>query len=115
MNASVSGQLIANVPIAISCYPGPLQDVATCAYVDTQSTSQAFQTTNPIGLSYPDDSCPPVNATAGQTPGHCSIGTSPQYTVDATTPGHVAAGINLARDHNIRLVAEDTGHDILGR
>jgi hypothetical protein len=112
----LSGKLILNNPVAVSCYPGPLQDATTCAAVDAQWTEATFQSNNPVGLSYPIDlACYPVNATAGQTPGTCSIGDVPRYTVNATELGDVAAGILFAKKHNIRLVIKDTGHDILGR
>jgi hypothetical protein len=87
-----------------------------CASIDAQWTNSAFQSNNPVGLSYPVDiACYPVNASAGQTPGTCSIGDLPRYTVNATTPEDVAAGILFARKFNIRLVVKDTGHDLLGR
>jgi hypothetical protein len=67
-------------------------------------------------LSYPVElSCPPVNAAAGEAPGTCSIGDLPRYTVNATRPEDIAAAILFAKEHNIRLVIKDTGHDILGR
>ncbi|KAL8818848.1 MAG: hypothetical protein Q9191_007852, partial [Dirinaria sp. TL-2023a] len=115
LNASVSGNLIADTPIAASCYPGPFQSASACHLVDTLWTNQAFQASNPIGLSYPDDSCPPVNVSAGQKPGECSIGTSPRYTVNATTPDLVSKTIRFAGEKNVRLVVKNTGHDILGR
>ncbi|KAF7514284.1 hypothetical protein GJ744_000054 [Endocarpon pusillum] len=60
-------------------------------------------------------SCPPLNASAGEIPGTCLIGDLPRYTVNATRPEHISAGILFAQEHNIRLVIKDTGHDILGR
>lgn len=35
--------------------------------------------------------------------------------ITATTIGHIQAGINFARENNIRLVIRNTGHDFLGR
>ena len=115
-NTSLSGKLILNTPLAIACYPGPQQDATACAAIDTQWSNASFQSNYPVGLSYPVDlSCPPVNASAGETPGTCSIGDLPRYTVNATEPEDVAAAILFAKKHNIRLVIKDTGHDILGR
>ena len=37
------------------------------------------------------------------------------YVVKATSAEHVAAGVNFARNHNIRLNVKGTGHDYLGR
>lgn len=112
----MGGQLIATLPLAISCYPGPYQNAAQCAIVDQGWTNASFQADSPVGLSYPIDvTCPPVNALAGQHAGTCTIGTSPRYAVNATSVQHVAAGVIFAKDHNVRLVIKDTGHDILGR
>lgn len=116
LNASVSGKLISNTPPAIVCYPGLHQDMKACATIDAQWTNATFQSNNPVGLSYPVEiSCPPVNTSAGQTPGTCSIGDLPRYTVNATELEDIAAAILFAKMHDIRLVIKDTGHDILGR
>ena len=116
LNATVSGNLISNTPPAIVCYPGLHQDAKACAAINAQWTNATFQSTNPVGLSYPVDlSCPPVNISAHETPGTCSIGHLPRYTVNATTPEEIAVAILFAKNHNIRLVIKDTGHDILGR
>jgi FAD/FMN-containing dehydrogenase len=116
LNTTVGGQLIASVPIAISCYPGPLQNAAQCEAVDEGWTSPYFQELYPLGLSYPiNATCPPVNATAGEVPGTCTLGDNPVYAVNATSNAHVVAAINFAKKNNVRLVIKDTGHDILGR
>ena len=116
LNSTVGGRLISNVPIAISCYPGPQQNAAQCESVDEQWTNPLYQATNPIGLSFPTDlTCPPVNLTAGQTPGTCTLGSNPVYAVDATKPSDVQAAVLFAKATNVRLVIKDTGHDLLGR
>ncbi|TVY64367.1 FAD-linked oxidoreductase hmp9 [Lachnellula suecica] len=114
LNSSVSGKLIQNSPPAISCYPGPQQNDATCAAITTELTNSTFVANDPVALDYPvDDGCPvPL---AGQPLGNCSLGGIPVYTVNATCPEDVALAIDFARNHNIRLVVRNTGHDILGR
>ena len=112
----MAGNLIATTPIAVSCYPGSAQNAATCASVDAQWSSADFQANNPVGLSYPiNTTCPPINVTAGETPGSCTIGTNPRYAVNATSPAYISAAIKFAKKYNVRLVIKDTGHDILGR
>lgn len=116
LNSSVSGQLIATQPLAIPCYPGPAHNQAQCALVDQQWTNASFQSSSPVGLSYPINiTCPPVNVTAGQVPGTCNIGTNPRYAVNATSAKQVSAAVTFAKKHNVRLVIKNTGHDILGR
>lgn len=110
----MSGKLILNTPPAAPCYPGSDQNAAECANVDAQWTNSTFQSLQPIGFDYPlDNSCPPVPA--GQTAGTCTLGQAPVYTVNASEPEDIAAGIVFAQKNNIRLVVRNTGHDILGK
>ena len=116
LNTTVSGSLIKTTPIAISCYPGPAQNAAQCQSVDNSFSDPYFQASQPLGLSYPTNlTCPPINATAGQSPGTCTIGTNPVYAVNAVNNFQVAATVVFAELFNIRLVIKTTGHDILGR
>ena len=132
-NDSLGGKLIADVPPAIVCYPGPDFDAQACATVGVELTNQSFVEDNPIALSYPTSSCPPVNLKAnscsigytGSAPcstantsapvGTCSIGDQPRFTVNATEACDVESAIIFAKQHNIRLVVRNTGHDILRR
>jgi hypothetical protein len=69
-----------------------------------------------VGYSYPiDDACPVLDVSSGKTPGKCELGPAPVYTINATEPEQVAAGIAFAQNKNIRLVIRNTGHDILGK
>lgn len=45
----------------------------------------------------------------------CGLGDSPVYAVNASTPEDVVAGVNFARERNLRLVVKMSGHDMLGR
>ncbi|KAL8889085.1 MAG: hypothetical protein Q9215_003584 [Flavoplaca cf. flavocitrina] len=116
LNSTVAGKLIQNVQPAAVCYHGPYQDPVRCDYVNSQWRSQDFQSTAPIGLSYPTDSCPVLNLTAGQQPPHdCTLGDQPVYTINATEANQVTTGIRFAKRYNLRLVIRDTGHDLLRR
>ncbi|KAL8829070.1 MAG: hypothetical protein Q9170_006324, partial [Blastenia crenularia] len=116
LNASLSGNLIQNIQPAAPCYLGPYQNATLCEYVDSQWTSEAFQASTAIGLSYPTESCPVLNLTAGERPAQeCTLGDQPVYTVNATSIGDVVAGVRFAGRHNVRLVVRDTGHDLLRR
>lgn len=69
-----------------------------------------------MGYIFPTDNpCLPVNISAGEKPKTCDLGSAPVYTINATEPEEVAKGIAFAREHNIRLVIRNTGHDLLGK
>ncbi|OQU95118.1 hypothetical protein CLAIMM_01367 [Cladophialophora immunda] len=116
-NFTVGGNLIRTQPVAASCYPGPASNPAQCARVDVNWANATFQADEVVGLSYPTNiTCPPVNATAGETAqGTCTLGVSPSYAVNCTDPRHVALTVVFSKLFNIRLVVKNTGHDQLGR
>ncbi|KAK5744039.1 hypothetical protein LTR17_002377 [Elasticomyces elasticus] len=116
LNATTNGHLIKSEPEAISCYPGPAHDVTKCAAIDASWTDARFHSQNPVGLSYPiDDTCPPINTTAGEVADTCTLGSNPWYAVNATSTQDVISAITFAKRLNVRLVIKDTGHDLLGR
>lgn len=112
----MTGKLIKNIPAAIFCYPGPLLNLSTCAELVVELTNSIFIADDPIALGYPiENTCPAVDYAAGETPGNCTLGTAPVYTVDASSPEDVMETVDFARNNNIRLVIKNTGHDITGR
>ncbi|KAK3666175.1 hypothetical protein LTR22_002839 [Elasticomyces elasticus] len=116
LNATTNDHLIKTEPEAISCYPGPAQDVGKCAAIDANWTDARFHSQNPVGLSYPiDDTCPPINTTAGEIADACTLGSNPWYAVNATLTQDVISAVTFAKRQNVRLVIKDTGHDLLGR
>ncbi|KAL8645155.1 MAG: hypothetical protein Q9226_007428, partial [Calogaya cf. arnoldii] len=116
LNRTIAGKMIRNVQPAAACYPGPEKDNTECDYVNSQWRSQDFQSSTPIGLSYPTESCPVLNLTAGQQPAqNCTLGDQPVYSVNAMDASDVSKGIRFAKRHNLRLVIRDTGHDLLRR
>lgn len=111
----MSGKLHLETPLAEPCYPGSAYNEEACASIDANLKDQVFIEQTTIGLSYPTESCPPVNALAGLITGTCSLGDQPVYTVNATEVDDVVKTIKYARQKNIRLVVRNTGHDILRR
>jgi hypothetical protein len=108
--------LIKDTPPAVVCYPGQQENLEACANLLVELTNSTFIGNNPFALDYPiNDTCPPVDYSAGAVPGTCSIGGTPVYAVNATSPADVSQGINFARCHGIRLVVRNTGHDLSGR
>lgn len=63
---------------------------------------------NPL---YTNGTClPTTNRTAT-----CTSGFLADYVIMAKTKYHVAAGVDFAREYNLRLVVRNTGHDFMGR
>lgn len=58
-----------------------------------------------------NDSCNPFNGPDG----NCILGDMASYAINVTDAASAAAGINFAREKNIRLTIKNTGHDYLGR
>lgn len=114
LNSTIHGQLILNEPLAAPCYTGPEESEVECSIVRAQYTNTTFVQLSPVGYSYPLLSrCPLVSEDVPIS--ECELGGAPVYTVNATDAGQIAAGIRFARQHNLRLVIRNTGHDLLGR
>ncbi|KAK0720182.1 hypothetical protein B0H67DRAFT_483633 [Lasiosphaeris hirsuta] len=121
-NNTVGGTLHVNTPPAAACYntfTGPLGNInaynaAQCANITTNFPDEQFQIDLPTaGLwsYFTNDTCRPTTNPSGS----CTLGYYPVLYITAKTVGHIQAGINFARDNNLRLVVRNTGHDFLGR
>ncbi|KAK5630919.1 hypothetical protein RRF57_006634 [Xylaria bambusicola] len=60
---------------------------------------------------YQNQSCDPF--TAKEKP--CELGNYAQYSIAVSSVEDVQAGIEFARENNIRLTIKNTGHDLLGK
>jgi FAD binding domain len=76
--------------------PGAMQNVNFEAYIDPNGS---------ISACYRD--------TTLQAP--CEQGSIPPVGVDARTPGDVQAAVKFAKQHRLKLVVKNTGHDYMGR
>jgi len=56
-------------------------------------------------------SCDPFSARS--TP--CFLGNYVRYAINVSVPADISAGIKFAKQHNVRLVVRNTGHDYLGK
>jgi hypothetical protein len=117
LNTTLSGKLIFNRPIARPCYPGAGYSGQLCQDISSDWSTNSWLAQFPTGYSYPTlETCPAINATLGvdHYP-QCDLGNYPVYTVNATQAKDIAAGIQFAKDNNVRLVIKNTGHDISQR
>jgi FAD binding domain-containing protein len=116
LNETLNGNLLAPPPPGGVCFPNePNYNKTLCPLVQTEwNSSWPFIISDPIAVSYQNW----VNDTCWPFPGlsfNCSGAGYPEYVVNASTVQHVQAGINFARENNVRLVVKATGHDFRGR
>ncbi|KAL7625904.1 hypothetical protein AAE478_005128 [Parahypoxylon ruwenzoriense] len=60
---------------------------------------------------FTNDTCRPTENPAES----CTIGFYGVYVILARSRDHVKAGVDFAREHNLRLIIRNTGHDFIGR
>ena len=80
--------------------PGILADVVIC----TCSVAHPSEIMNPY---YQNRSCDPF--TPEDTP--CELGNYASYSINVTGARDVIAGIQFAKEKNVRLVIKNTGHE----
>lgn len=111
LNQTLGGRLLKPAPPAAVCHSDQRTfNKAVC--INTNWTSASTYTDDPVGILSPNwgnDSCLPQS----QYP--CTGEGIPIYVVNATCAEHVAAGVDFAREHDIRLNVKGSGHDYLGR
>ncbi|KAF5361379.1 hypothetical protein D9758_006192 [Tetrapyrgos nigripes] len=112
-NQSIDGRLIKTVPIGSPCHD-PTYDEAECNLIRENWHIPDFHEPNPSSLMDPtflNKSCDPFDPR--ETP--CRIGAYVQYAVNVSSPEHVIKTVKFVKEHNIRFVVKNTGHDYLGR
>ncbi|KAL6697078.1 hypothetical protein J3F84DRAFT_406766 [Trichoderma pleuroticola] len=112
LNNTLSGNLIRTVPVAAPCYPGPHQDAEACAFIQANFHDSAFHAKFLGGYDFPHEwSC----HVPGRNSSTCSLGDTAVYSINATAPAAISAGLKFAARYNIRVSVKQSGHDLLGR
>ncbi|KAH7329662.1 hypothetical protein B0I35DRAFT_487662 [Stachybotrys elegans] len=113
LNDTVAGRLMRPVPPGSVCHAEqPFYDEEQCIKVAQQWSVYEFHVQDPISVMwdvYSNNTCLPDPRVP------CSGDGYPSYVINATRPEHVKAGVDFARENNIRLIVKSTGHDFLGR
>ncbi|KAJ8081679.1 hypothetical protein PM082_007525 [Marasmius tenuissimus] len=112
-NQSIDGRLIKTIPIGSPCHD-PTYNEAECKYVRDHWHIPSFHEPHPSSVmdyTFLDKGCDPFDPR--EKP--CRIGGYVQYAVNVSTPEHVIKTVNFVKEHNIRFVVKNTGHDYLGR
>ncbi|KZW00741.1 FAD binding domain-containing protein [Exidia glandulosa HHB12029] len=118
LNATVGGNLQVALPPGAPCHNSlngiPTFDAAKCADVMANFMGEQWTTDQPIAnlwTYWTNDTCLPTT-----DPGtSCTRGFYGDWVILAQTKEHIKAGIDFAREHNLRLVIRNTGHDFMGR
>ncbi|KXH49751.1 isoamyl alcohol oxidase [Colletotrichum simmondsii] len=122
LNTTVEGNLHAHIPPEAVCHNtfdgtlGTVQtyDAAKCAEVTAIYTDEQW-TTDQLGLNlwkyFTNTTCQPTENP--EEP--CTLGNYGVYVIGATKKEHIKAGIDFARNNNLRLIIRNTGHDFIGR
>ncbi|SPO06997.1 related to FAD/FMN-containing dehydrogenases [Cephalotrichum gorgonifer] len=114
LNATLHGRLLNPDPPAAVCYQGDNYDSAKCRDLFLNAGDSHFYIDDPLSVLSQwtqGSTCKP----ALNAQGNCTRGGFPVYVVNATRVADVQAGVNFARNKNLRLVIKNTGHDFGGR
>ncbi|KZW00723.1 FAD-binding domain-containing protein [Exidia glandulosa HHB12029] len=118
LNATVEGNLQVALPPGAVCHNSlngiSTFDAAKCADVRANFEDEQWTTDQPIAnlwTYWTNDTCVPT--TDPSTP--CTRGFYGDWVILAKTKQHIKAGVDFAREHNLRLVIRNTGHDFMGR
>ncbi|KAG7099189.1 hypothetical protein E1B28_001058 [Marasmius oreades] len=112
-NQSVDGRLIQTVPLGRPCHD-PNYDEAKCSAIRDNWHSMEFHEASSSSIMDPgflNKSCDPFDPR--ETP--CRVGAYVQYAVNVSSVDHVIKTVQFVKEHNIRFVVRNTGHDFLGR
>ncbi|CAH0024597.1 unnamed protein product, partial [Clonostachys rhizophaga] len=115
LNDTTGGKLIRSFPLAQACHM-PIFDPGSdiCIGVQKQWTSGQTYYENSVHVMSPywlNGSCSPFEASNTG----CTLGNIAVYALEIDGPATVKAGLEFARENNIRLSIKNTGHDYLGR
>lgn len=81
-------------------------------YADTNMCDSADQQITNMWTFYTNHTCNPSASARSQT---CTLGHLPEFVIMAKTAAHIKAGVDFARENNVRLLIRNTGHDFMGR
>lgn len=116
-NRTLGGKLVATVPIASPChdtFQGVEYDPVDCAHIQKNWVDPQFHiesSHSTMAAFFANKSCDPFTDSSAR----CDIGSYVIYAVAATNVTDYSTTISFAREHNIRLVIRNTGHDYMGK
>ncbi|KAK2769895.1 hypothetical protein FQN53_005828 [Emmonsiellopsis sp. PD_33] len=115
LDSLTDGRLLKPRPQAAPCYEGPEYNPQLCEQMSANWTNSYTHLADPIEMLSPVLQGLTCMVPSIYDSGDCTQGGFPTYVVNATSPKHVQAAVNFARNSGIRLVVRNTGHDFLGK
>ncbi|KAL0564207.1 hypothetical protein V5O48_017845, partial [Marasmius crinis-equi] len=112
-NRSVDGRLIKTIPIATPCHD-PSFDEQQCAVIQQSWHKYDFHEAIPASIMnsvFLNQTCDPFTS-RNQS---CTLGNYVEYAVNVSSPDHIVKTVRFVKEHNIRFVVKNTGHDYMGR
>ncbi|KAF9893889.1 hypothetical protein FE257_010059 [Aspergillus nanangensis] len=116
LNASLNFNLVDLRPIASVCHE-PISDQPACNIVQRMSSSGRWRTGQPgalINTFWESGFGSNETCSLSDWPESCHQGRIPLYAALVESPQEVQTAVNFARQHNLRLVVRNTGHDGAG-
>ncbi|KAI5814621.1 hypothetical protein BZA77DRAFT_339056 [Pyronema omphalodes] len=113
LNTTLSGRLISTAPLASPCHD-PHYNATLCASIQSQWRNPSFHDSSSSSIMAPvwsARSCDPF--TPREQP--CELGNYIHYAINVTSAADIAVGLKWAKEHNVRVVVRNTGHDYLGK
>ncbi|OAA57315.1 FAD-binding, type 2 [Cordyceps fumosorosea ARSEF 2679] len=113
LNTTVQGRLIPGEPLAHVCHGADYDEVA-CADLAGRWTEQAPYFSDPVSVMSPfwaNNSCTPFTGPSAP----CLLGNYASYAINVSGAADVVAGLQFAKERNVRVQVKNTGHDYLGR
>ncbi|OBT65761.1 hypothetical protein VE03_03276 [Pseudogymnoascus sp. 23342-1-I1] len=113
LNSAVGGRLVETTPLGSVCHD-PDYDATKCASLQNQWINPQLHMESSSSIMAPffaNQSCDPW--TPASKP--CTLGNYVSYSVNATSAADIIEAVKFVREHNIRLVIRNTGHDYSGK
>ncbi|XWX01146.1 hypothetical protein V2A60_009171 [Cordyceps javanica] len=114
LNKTVNGQLLRPTELpGGACHKGqPNYDESQCATIAKEWETSEFHLADPVSVmsnEFTNYTCLPDPKMP------CSAAGYPAYVIKVTSSADVKAGVDFARNNNVRLNVKSSGHDFLGR
>lgn len=116
-NRTIGGNLVRSVPLAAICHDddafAPYNFAECTALQDSWYLPETHlaSSSSPMAYLFTNDTCNPFSAADRG----CTLGNLIAYAVNATSTSDIQQTLAFVKEHNVRLVIRNTGHDYNGK